>query len=116
MEKKPPWIKDQVSISGEAKRLQKLCDDEIERRRKRRGIPKEHWKYVGLEETEPKLMKVSHLSVVEAEVEILKDGDLLNKQKPSWDFYFLIGTVAFAFVLGSYLLVGSVLTLMRGLF
>ena len=54
MKEKPPWIKDSISISDKAKRLQGLCDDEIERRRKRRGIQREHWKYVGLEEPTPK--------------------------------------------------------------
>lgn len=123
MKEKPPWIKDSISISDKAKRLQGLCDDEIERRRKRRGIPREHWKYVGLEETKPKPTKVSHLRVVEAEVEILepahgggKGGGLFDKQKPSWDFYFFIGSLGLAFVLGSYLFVGAVVTLLRDLF
>ena len=121
-ERKPPWIKDYVSISDRAKRLQKLCDEEVERRLK--GIPREHWKYAGVEEDyEPATKKVPYLRVVEAEIEVLETvegggggGTSNSDKKPSWDFYFFVGTVGVALVLASYLLVDSLIRIARNLF
>lgn len=116
MKEKPPWINDPVSLSREAKRLQELCDNELKRRT---GIPKEHWRYVGMEDSSKTITK-PHLKLVEVEVEILEPahggggGGSLDKQKPSWDFYFLMGIIGGGFMLVSYFLVEGFIWLLRG--
>ena len=111
-ESKPPWVT--VEISERARRMQKLCDDEIKRRRT--GIPKEHWRYVGLsDKPASKRTKIPYLKIVDAEVEIVEPTEPRHGGGgPTWDFYLFLGITGMGFVLGSYLLVDVIVGWLRG--
>ena len=120
MKDKPPWVQDKITISKKARRLQELLDKELKRRES--GIPKEHWRYVGLDDSPKKPEKaVPYLKLVEAEVEVLPTehgggsggGNKPTKVKMSWDFYFFMGSLGLLVMVGSYLVVDFLIKALR---
>jgi len=106
-------MKDRVSISEKARRLQKLIDDELKRRES--GIPREHWKWAGIEK-EPYQKPELHL--VDADYEIyepIQEKRPQEKPKTTWDFYFFLFSVLSAGMLASWLVVDWCIKAFRGL-
>ena len=109
-EGKPPWYEDRVSISRKAEKLQKLIEEELERRAS--GIPKHHWRWAGIEE-EP--YPKPDLKLVDAEYEVL---EVMIEQTPTpktagWDFYFIMFATVFTGMMASYLIIDWVIGVLQ---
>ena len=117
-EGKPPWlnIEDRVSISKKAQKLQELIEEELKRRES--GIPREHWRWAGVDK-EP-YVKPS-LRLVDADYEVYEpqhsggDSSPPAEKKYPWDFYFFLLTIGLAGMIGSWIIVDSVIKALRGL-
>ena len=110
---KPPWlnIEDRVSISKEAQRLQELIEEELKRREM--GIPREHWRWAGLEGenyTKPELR------LVDAEYETYEPHSkaIPIEKKMTWDFYFFLLAIGAVVMISSWLVVDSLIKVLRG--
>lgn len=116
-EGKPPWlnIEDRVSISKKAQKLQELIEEELKRRES--GIPREHWRWAGME-TESYVKP--DLRLVDADYEIYEPehGGGSNHpptdKKPTWDFYFFLFSLGLVAMVGSWLIVDSIIRVFRG--
>ena len=110
-EKAPSWtVKDKVDISEKARRLQSLIDEEL--RRRETGIPKEHWRWAGIE-SEP--YPRPDLQLIDADYEIYEPMPESNKSSMAWDFYFFIFSIIAAGMLTSWLVVEWCVRAVRGL-